>query len=63
MIVVENVYEYGDIVYLKSDIEQKPRIVVGFQTYPPGGIIYLVRSGTYESGHYDLELTKDKPIF
>lgn len=51
-------YNFGDIVYLKTDPNILPRIVVGWLLTPGTLISYMLRVGddsiTY---HYGLELT------
>jgi hypothetical protein len=55
-------HEVGDIVYLKTDTDQKPRQVYAYEVYPGREVIYKIISGTYTSPHYDFELTKEKDV-
>lgn len=61
MIVIDNKYELGQTVYLKSDKEQHERIVTGI-IQRPTGILYMLSCGTYEGNHYDIEISIDKNI-
>ena len=61
-IVVHNKHEIGDVVYLKTDMEQNPRIVVCIQIFMAGELLYKLVSGTIESNHYDIEITETKNI-
>jgi hypothetical protein len=54
-------YNYGEELYLKSDIEQRMRVVSGF-IHRPGNIMYLLMCGQDESAHYDFELSEDRNI-
>lgn len=51
-----------DIVYLKTDIDQKPRIVVSFLIDNSGTPMYGVMQETYKSFHYGIELSTEKDI-
>lgn len=61
MITVDNKYSVKDVVYLKTDSEQLPRIVISIcvNAYD---ILYEVITGTSVSKHYDFELSIDKNI-
>lgn len=61
MMVIENKYEYGQIVFLKTDPEQQARMVTAFKVCPTG-IIYFISFGTLETQHYDIELTDEKNV-
>lgn len=61
MMVIDNKFEFGDIVYLKTDRDQFERIVIGIRISPLG-IIYRVAVGAVETDHYDMELTTEKNI-
>lgn len=61
MMVIDNKYEFGDIVYLKTDRDQFERIVIGIKVSPIG-ILYRVAVGAVETDHYDMELTTEKNI-
>lgn len=63
MIMINNAFELGEIVYLKTDIEQKPRMVCSVQAFLEGEVLYHLISGTYTSSHYAMEITRDKPVF
>lgn len=62
MVVIDNQFDFGDIVYLITDEEQKPRIVCSLEVYQGGEIIYRVNSGTVMSSHYEFELQAVKSI-
>lgn len=62
MIVLQNTYNFGDIVYLKTDKEQNPRIITAFVSCPAGDILYEVNCGTIVSRHYEFEITGEKAI-
>lgn len=62
MIVVDNKYNFGDIVFLKTDIEQMPRIITAIIFCPASDILYEVTCGTVVSRHYDFEITVSKEV-
>lgn len=49
-------YTFGDTVYLKTDLDQAPRMVVCIRL-TPNGTIYQIACGTVYSDHYEIELT------
>lgn len=51
--------EIEDIVYLKTDTELLPRIVIKYEV-SKSGTIYNLGFGSSSSWHYDFEFTKDK---
>ena len=55
-------FNLGDIVYLKTDSEQKPRIVTGFTIRNNEHIIYLLSCISDETEHYEIEITAEKDI-
>jgi hypothetical protein len=61
-ILVNNEYDFGEVVYLKTDPEQHPAIIFSINIYKAGEIMYEVIRGTVTSKHYDFELTRDKNL-
>ena len=57
---IDNAHEIGDIVYLKTDQDQLPRIVVAIEVYKQGELLYSLMQGTIRSPHYDFEITTEK---
>jgi hypothetical protein len=57
-LVIDNEHDFGDIVYLKTDSEQKPRIVFAIKVYK-SDILYELACGTVTSLHYGFEITKE----
>lgn len=49
-------YSFGDIVYLKTDVNQLPRMVIGYFITPELTQYKLICS-TEESYHYGFEIT------
>jgi hypothetical protein len=62
MMVIDNKYEIGSIVYLITDSEQLKRIVLSFECYKNGEILYKIACGTTLSYHYEFELSFEKDI-
>lgn len=61
MMVIDNKFEIGDVVYLKTDRDQYERIITGIKILPIG-IIYRVSLGVGENDHYEIELTAEKNV-
>ncbi|TDO68749.1 hypothetical protein EV143_12011 [Flavobacterium chryseum] len=53
MITIENNFSIEDIVYLKHDIEQLPRMIIEIRI-KKYDILYEVQSGINISVHHDL---------
>lgn len=58
--VIDNKYDFGEIVYLKTDSDQEKRIVTAIKVYPAGDIIYQLSCGTENSDHYEFEISREE---
>lgn len=61
MMIIDTEFNIGDNVYLKTDSEQKKRIVTGYCVRKTS-MSYLLSCSTEESTHYDFEITKEIDI-
>ncbi|MEY3499632.1 MAG: hypothetical protein RL308_1301 [Bacteroidota bacterium] len=52
-------FNIEDIVFLITDVDQKPRIVTGL-IIRKNSIIYYLTCGIDETTHYDFEIVKEK---
>lgn len=59
--VINTKYDIGEKVYLKTDSEQKERVVTQI-LMTPGTLIYTLSCGTEETTHYDMEISIEKDI-
>ena len=50
-------FNLGDIVYLKTDTEQYPRMVTGIVIRANNNILYYLTKSDYETLHYDFEIS------
>jgi len=48
----------GDIVYLKTDIDKRPRIIIKYEV-SPGGVYYQLGAGTELTWHYEIEFQSE----
>jgi hypothetical protein len=62
MMILENKYDFEQIVYLKTDPEQLPRIVTRMTINKGGLISYALNSGPMESYHYEFEISQEKNV-
>lgn len=62
MMIIKNKHNIGDTVYLSTDKEQNPRIVIAIIVYMSGELLYKLICGTIESNHYDIEISIEKNI-
>jgi len=59
--LIETKFKIGDVVYLKTDIDQFKRIITGM-IIRMNAIIYILSFETTESNHYDFEFTNEIDI-
>ncbi len=59
--LIQSVYDFGDIVYLKTDPEQIGRMITEITIYPMG-ILYSLSHGVNTTKHYELEFSKEKDV-
>lgn len=58
---INNKYDIGELVFLKTDTEQLERIVYAIEIRSTG-LLYSLCCGTTTSHHYDFEINRDKDI-
>jgi len=62
IIINNQIYKIGEYVYVKTDIEQKKRMVTGY-TIRKGLVVFLVSCGSEpESSFYYFELSSEKDL-
>jgi hypothetical protein len=61
-IVVRCRFDYGQIVYVKTDIAQDPRQVIGVQGTADGGMLIKLSTDGNASWHYECEISDEKDI-
>jgi hypothetical protein len=61
MMVIENDFNIGEAVYLKTDNDQNERVVTGIQV-SPHGLFYRLVNGTTETWHYNIEINREKNV-
>lgn len=59
--VIDNKFNFGDVVYLATDIDQNPRIVTRI-VISKESLIYELSCGERISSHYDIEITSEKNV-
>lgn len=62
MMMLENVYDIGEVVYLKTDPDMLPRIVTKISAFSVDSLEYQLSCGVNFSYHMDYEITKEKII-
>ena len=62
MMFIENKYEVGDTVYLKTDKEQKARLVTGILVKSSNYLNYELSCGSESSWHVDFEISAEANI-
>lgn len=60
--ILDNVFELKQLVYLVTDVDQKPRFITGLQVNSPNEIIYRLANGTIETWHFDFEISNEKNV-
>lgn len=61
MLMINNKFDIGDIVYLKTDRDQCERIVVGI-CQNANSVMYEVKKETTNAWHYEFEMTLEKNV-
>lgn len=59
--IIENKFEIGQTVYLITDEDQKPRLVLSIKVNKYD-LIYELTSGSNNSYHYDFEISDEKQL-
>lgn len=62
MMVIDNKYGFGQEVYLKTDTDQKLRIITGMLLRPNGLVSYELSCGIDSRWHYDFEISTEKNV-
>jgi hypothetical protein len=62
MIIINNNFDIGEIVYLKTDFDQLPRIITAVMYSADGGTLYKVNQGEIGNWQYEIELSRDKDM-
>lgn len=60
MIILNNNFDFGEIVYLKTDPEQLPRIITAIMSCADGGMLYKVNQGEIGNWQYEIELSREE---
>ena len=60
--VIEIAHEIGDTVYLVTDVEQFPRLVISYKVYKEGEIMYELIQGVTTSMHYAFEISIERNL-
>jgi hypothetical protein len=55
-------FHIEQIVYLKTDKEQVPRIVTGISLRPLNSVTYCLAQNTAESWHYGFEISEERDV-
>jgi hypothetical protein len=58
---IDEAFPIGSCVYIKTDSDQKERLITGIQVRPIGLIYIAALEGT-ESFHYEMELSDEKNV-
>jgi hypothetical protein len=62
MMVIDNKYEREQMVYLKTDTDQLPRIVTSITIHVGGLLEYELACGDSVSSHYECEIAAEENI-
>jgi hypothetical protein len=60
MIIINNNFDLGEIVYIKTDPEQLPRIITAIMQRVDGGMSYQLSQGEIYSFQYEVELSREQ---
>ena len=60
--ILDNKFEFGEQVYLKTDKEQDARIVTAICIRGNGSLTYELHCGEKSSWHSDIEISVEKNV-
>lgn len=60
--IIDTPYEFGDIVFLKTDINQDEMIITEMRVLQKGVILYLLSRGMQSSSHYEYEFEREPDL-
>ncbi len=60
--IIENKYDIGQCVYLRTDVEQKKRLCVGIHVCPGNRLVYELSAGAETTENYDFEISADPDL-
>jgi hypothetical protein len=61
MMILNNLFEIGQTVYLITDSDQKPRLIIGI-LIRPSGILYDLANGERSAWHHEIEITNEQNL-
>lgn len=59
-ILIRSKYDFGQIVYVKTDTNQDPRQIIGVQGTADGGILIKLTTASDVTWHYECEISEEK---
>ena len=59
---INNKYHIGQTVYLITDDQQLPRMVIGIKVCAKFGMLYYLACGEKETIHAEIEVSSDKTL-
>lgn len=62
MMTIRNQFELGEIVYLKTDLDQHPRQIISITVSIDGGMFYKCVAGLETDIHFEAELSREKDM-
>lgn len=61
MMIIDNKFNIGDLVYLKTDNDQSQRMIVSISVRKRD-LLYELSFGSVSSWHYEFEITEEKDV-
>lgn len=58
--IINNKFSFGQIVYLKTDKDQLPRMVTKMQVDSNMSVIYELSCGVQDTWHFGIEITEER---
>lgn len=59
---IDNKFQLKETIFLKTDQDQLPRLIVAIKVLPENGILYEVCTKTSCSYHYDFEMSNERDV-
>lgn len=59
--IIDNKFNIGDLVYLKTDNDQSQRMIISISVRKRD-LVYELSFGSVSSWHYEFEITEEKDV-
>lgn len=62
MIMIDNKFDFGQVVYLKTNRDQQSRMVTAIRTNINNSVTYCLTCGVTDQWHFECEISATKDV-